>query len=320
MSIKYGLAAAAILALCIPASAQFLGKSADDQIPAGGRMEGQYWVPKPTVMTPYTAPNKPVWRIKEIIAAQKGKADWVQPIVRNKDQEADYKSIAPGKKTKPMLYSDDRMVFFVYDGSLKVSIDGVGVEPFVATKGFMVNVPFRHVFTIENVGTTPAIYFEVRNTGAVPLYPASETPDAVRGLTYMKVTSTPGPAKDRPNNPIYVDFYKQVATMDRPYSDKFVWDDHFTSNILRGRGAPVPPDTNKGHYHVGMTEFWFVMEGSIGIKIEGVPYFKTEFGDVITAAQGRWHRAGFDPSARWSTRIPVNPRPPIMHNFEITGD
>ena len=47
---------------------------------------------------------------------------------------------------------------------------------------------------------------------------------------------------------------------------------------------------------------------------------RIEVGDIITAAQGRWHRAGFDPSAPWSTRIPVNPRPPIMHNFEITGD
>ena len=51
--------------------------------------------------------------------------------------------------------------------------------------------------------------------------------------------------------------------------------DQIPANFARqaffsGRGAPVPPDTNKGHYHVGMTEFWFVMEGSIGIKIEGM--------------------------------------------------
>ena len=114
-----------------------------------------------------------------------------------------------------------------------------------------------------------------------------------------------------------VDYMKEFYGTDKPYGGKFVWDDHFTSNILRGPAAKsVPPDTELGHFHIGMTEFWFVMEGSIGIKIEGVPYFKTEPGDIITAAQGRWHRAGNDPSAPWSTRIPINPRPPILHNFE----
>jgi mannose-6-phosphate isomerase-like protein (cupin superfamily) len=314
---KYCLVTAATLLLAVPAYAQFLGKSAEDQMPDGGRLEGQVWSPKPSTLAPYVAPNRPVWRIREILASHRGQTDWVQPIVRNKDQDADYKSIGPGKKTKAMFYSDNRVVFFVYDGSLKFSIDGVGVEPFTATKGFMVNVPFRHVFTIENVGTTPGVYFEVRNAGDIPLYPASETPDPVPGMTYMKVTGSPGPAKDRPTNPIYVDFLKMVASNDQPYSNKFVWDDHITTNILRGRGAPVPPDSSLGHFHINMTEFWYVAEGSIGIKIEGEPYFKTEVGDIITAQAGRWHRAGFDPSAPMSTRVPINPRPPIMHNFEI---
>jgi mannose-6-phosphate isomerase-like protein (cupin superfamily) len=157
----------------------------------------------------------------------------------------------------------------------------------------------------------------VRTHDAVPVYPADVTPDPVAGVTYQKVTATPGPVIDRPSNPIYVDFFKMVANDDKNYSNKFVWDDHFTSNILRGKGAPVPPDTSLGHFHVGWTEFWFVMEGHIGIKIEGEPYFSTDAGDIITAAQGRWHRAGNDPSAPISTRIPINPRPPIMHNFEF---
>jgi len=317
---RLALLATAAMLISVPASAQFLGKSAEDQMPDGGRLDGQIWSAKPTALPAYTAPNKPVWRIREILASHRGQSDWVEPIVRNKDQDADYKSIGPGKKTKAMFYSDNRMIFFVYDGSIKVSIDGVGVEPFTATKGFMVNVPFRHVFTLENVGTTPAVYFEVRNAGDIPMYPASETPTPVPGMTYMKVTASPGPVKDRPNNPIYVDFLKMVANDDKNYSNKFVWDDHFTSNILRGKAAPVPADDApgaKGHFHINMTEFWYVAEGSIGMKLEGEPYFHTEVGDIITAQAGRWHRAGDDPSAPISTRIPINPRPPIMHNFEI---
>jgi mannose-6-phosphate isomerase-like protein (cupin superfamily) len=198
---------------------------------------------------------------------------------------------------------------------VRVSIEGT--EPFTATKGFMVNVPFRHVYSLENTGDRPALWFEVRQAGSVPLYPAGETPDPVAGRTYTKVMGNPGPAKDRDTNPTYVDFFKTIATGDKPYNGKFAWDDHFTSNILRGpKAAAVPPDTNKGHFHTEWTEFWFIMEGRIGYKIEGFPYFVSDPGDVVTAAKGRWHRAGNDPSAPMSTRIPINPRPVILHNFE----
>ncbi len=306
-------AAAAALLVPLAASAQFLGKN--EELTTGNRMEGQYWAPKPTKMTAYTAPNKPHWKLSEILAAHKGQSAWVQPIIRNKDQEADYIAIAPGTKTKLMMYPDDRVVFIVWDGQIRVSVQGK--EPFTATKGFMVNVPFRTPFTLENIGTVPALRFEVRQVGSIPLYPASETPDAVAGMTYTKVTMSPGPAKDKDTNPLYVDYMKEFNGTDKPYGGKFVWDDHFTSNILRGKAAAaVPPDTNKGHFHVGWTEFWFIMEGKIGIKIEGLPYFTTEPGDIMTAAQGRWHRAGNDPGAPWSTRVPFNPRPPILHNFD----
>ena len=80
----------------------------------------------------------------------------------------------------------------------------------------------------------------------------------------------------------------------------------FARSLLEDAGIPV----------LVADEHMSAMEGSIGIKIEGVPYFHTEPGDIITAAAGRWHRAGNDPSAPWSTRVPINPRPPILHNFE----
>jgi mannose-6-phosphate isomerase-like protein (cupin superfamily) len=306
------LAAAAVALVSSAASAQFLGK--EENAVTAGKMPGQYWAPKPTTMTPYTAPNKPVWHLADILAAHKGQASWVQPIIRNKDQEGDYFSMAPGEKTKQKMWPDDRIVFIVWGGELKVSIEGY--EPFVAKKGFMVNVPFRHMYTLESVGTDPALRFEVRQVGSLPIYPADGTPDPVKGMTYTKVIEQPGPAKEKDSNPIYVDYMKEFNGTEKAYGGKFVWDDHFTSNILRGKGAPVPDDSNKGHFHVGWTEFWFIMEGHIGMKVEGEKYFVTSPGDVMTAAQGRWHRAGDDPSAPWSTRVPFNPRPPILHNFD----
>ncbi|MBW6531548.1 cupin domain-containing protein [Sphingomonas sp. RRHST34] len=298
----------------VAASAQFSGR--EDPMPVTQpKMPGEYWAPKPTQPTAYSAPNKVHWKLADIRAAHRGQSDWVQPVVRNPEQDADYVSLGAGKKTKPRFFADDRIMFIVWDGSLRVTIDGA--EPFTATKGFMVSVPFRHVYSVENVGQQPAVWFEVRQAGTAPLYPAGETPDPVKGRTYVKVTGNPGPAKDRDTNPIYVDFFKTIAVGDKPYNGKFVWDDHWTSNILRGKAADaVPPDTNKGHFHTEWTEFWFIMEGKIGYKIEGYPYFTSEPGDVVTAARGRWHRAGNDPSAPMSTRIPINPRPVILHNFE----
>src|ERR1700753_2374736 len=201
-SFKFLLGAAFVAALALPSSAQQLGK--EEMAVTQPKMTGTFWAPKPTTLTPYIAPNKPHWKLAEILAAHKGPADWVQPVVSNKDQVADYISIAPGKKTKQMMYPDDRIVFIVWDGSIKVSIDGY--EPFTATKGFMVNVPFRHMYTLENVGSTPALRLDVRQVGSQPIYPASGTPDPVKGMTYVKVTEQPGPAKEKDSNPIYVDY------------------------------------------------------------------------------------------------------------------
>ena len=303
---------AAILLLLLPLCAQ-----AQDGAPnPSQRMSGQFWAYKPTSLTPYAAPNKAHWRLSKILAVHRGSSDWVQPLIRNQDQEADYVSLGPGRKTKARFYGNDRIVFIVQDGAIRVTIDGA--DPFTATKGFMVNVPARHAYTLETTSPAPSLRFEVRPAGAHALFPVAEMPDPVAGGTYVKVTGTPGPAKEPDRNPLYLDFWKQVAEGKLP--NIFVRDDHFTANIIRGKGQPVPPDSDKGHFHVDVMELWFIMEGKIGYKIEGMPYFEAEQGDVVTAATGRWHRALNSPAAPISTRIPINPRPPILHNFEPKGD
>ena len=286
---------------------------APGQPTAPARMTGEYWAAKPAKLTPYTAPNKVHWKLSEILAAHYGQSDWVQPLVRNQDQDADYISMGPGKKTKPLFYADDRMIFIVQSGAIRVAIEGVA--PFTATKGFMVNVPARHIYGLETVGDTPSLRFEARQAGAPPLYPASEKPTPYPGRIYVKATGTPGAWADRETNPIYFDFLKNVAD-GKPIGGAFIRDDHFVANLVRGKGVPVPPDTNKGHFHVNATEFWYIMEGKLGYKIEGFPYFEADQGDVVTAAKGRWHRATNSPNSPISTRIPINPRPPILHNFE----
>src|SRR3569833_2051002 len=146
-------AAAEALLAPLAASAQFLGKE-DNPVTSFPKRTG-FRSPKPTTPTPYVAPNKPHWKLSEILAAHKGQSDWVQPIVRNKDQEGDYITLGAGKKTKQKMYSDDRVVFIVWDGSIKVSIDVY--QAFTATKGFIVSVPFPLIYTLEYVGSNPAL-------------------------------------------------------------------------------------------------------------------------------------------------------------------
>lgn len=308
-----GLAIAALAAAA--ATAQFVPASDSDPMPTTGpRVPENYWSAKPTQPTPYVAPNRVHWKLSDVMAMHRGKTDWVQPIVRNPEQEADYISLGVGKRTKAQAFADDRVVWIVQDGAMRVSIDGM--EPFVATKGFMVNVPFRHFYTIETIGDRPSLRFEVRQAGSPPMFKESDTPDAYPGRTYVKVRGTPGPAKDRDSNPIWLDFNKQIASSDKPHNGKFVWDDHFTSNILRGKAQQVPPESNRGHFHGTWTEFWFIMEGKVDYKIEGFPLFTADQGDVVAAVKGRWHRPSNNPNVPMSTRIPFNPRPVILHNFD----
>ena len=86
----------------------------------------------------------------------------------------------PGTKTKAKFYTDDRLVFIVQSGAIKVNISGY--PEFTATKGFMVNVPFRHVYTLETIGNQPSLRFEVRQAGAIPAYPGRRAARCGSGL------------------------------------------------------------------------------------------------------------------------------------------
>src|SRR5579859_3845326 len=130
------------------------------------------WSPKPVPLTPWVAPNEPIWRLNEILAAHKGQADWVQPIVRDQDYHADYISMGAGQKTKPQFWADDRIFWYIASGQVRFHIQGQ--EPFVAGKGFLVQVPYRNIYWMETVGDEPSVRFEVVRNNRTPLYPATQ--------------------------------------------------------------------------------------------------------------------------------------------------
>jgi mannose-6-phosphate isomerase-like protein (cupin superfamily) len=282
------------------ASLATLHMSAQDKNPQNPRL---VWAAKPVTLTPYAPPNRLIWHLPEILAAHKGQASWRQPVVKTRDFEADWISMAPGEKTKTVFYADDRVFWVVESGRMRVNIEGQA--PFVAAKGFLVQAAPRLTYSMETVGDEPVLRFEVRPAGEMPSYPITETPTPVKGWTFIQSRITDTGSYDEENKP-FLDFEKDVVQANAR-SSEFVWDGHTAAHIIRGKAVPTPPDTNFGHFHENMVELWIVLEGQLDFLIEGEPLVVGSVGDVIQAPNERWHRAT-SRGAGMATRLAITPR------------
>ena len=99
------------------------------------------WAPMPTEPSKWIAPNRPHWKLSELLAKHKGEPNWTESVVNDATLRAEYISMAPGAKTPRRLHPDTRAWWIVQDGQIRFTIDGQ--EPFVARKGFLVQVPYR---------------------------------------------------------------------------------------------------------------------------------------------------------------------------------
>ena len=271
------------------------------------------WAPQPVKPTPYAAPNRPVWRLADLLAKHKGQADWTETVVKTKDFTGQWISMAPGEKTKTVFYADDRVFWIVQSGQIRFTIQGQ--QPFVAAKGFMVEVPFRLSYNMETVGDAPSLRFEVRPTGQAPIYPLDQMPTPIPGIKYVKATYT-GTGSYDDNNKVYVDFYKDVLGAGE--SGRLILDDHTGVGTIVAKAVPTPPDRDFGHFHESFDEWWFILDGQVDFKIEGEPLFTAHQGDIVFAPVGRWHR----PSASGSggTRVAVIARTGLPNSGTATAN
>lgn len=297
------------------ATAALLAAPLSAQAPARTEM----WVAKKVPYAAYDAPNRPWWKLADVLALHKGQVNWSQPIIRNKDIVADWHQQAAGRRTPELAYPDNRTAIIVWSGQLRVSI--AGQAPFVAGKGFEIDVPLRQPFTLETVGATPALWFEIHAASDVPVYPVASTPTApkdIAGYHYERRIATGEAGAPDAANPLFVDYYKDVVG-GSARATAFIAAQHLFVNNIRGRATPTPPPSNLGHFHIGYDEFWFVMEGNIDLQIEGEPLIVAASpGDILTAKQGRWHRASFGgPVGQMGTRIAVNPYPQGLHAYAV---
>ncbi len=262
----------------------------------------------------WTGVHRPHTKLHDVLARHGGQTNWSETVVDDESLFAQWISMGPGAKTPRRMNGDTREWWIVQSGSLRFTVEGR--EPFVATKGFMVQVPYRTLYQIENLGTEPALRFEVNVTRARKLYPLDETPTPLPGFDFIPTRVTGGRGTlDAENRPV-LDFAKVVGGEER--AGPFVIDDRAFANIIIGDYQRPPPADNKGHYHEEGSEFWLVMLGKVRYKIEGLAEFEAEPGDVVYVPRQTWHLASFGGSEGLrSTRLAMNGFPYQAHMFEL---
>ena len=319
MRILGSLSAASVALLALPALAQQPAMPAAPAAaqPAPARHVWMAWAPKPTTLPGY-GPNKPVTRLPAVLAAHKGQASWRQPIIQTRRFTATWIQMAPGEKTREQFWGDDRTIWVVWGGQIRFTIQGQ--QPFVATKGFLVQVPYRVPYSLETVGSEPSLRFEVTHAGRLPAYPANSgepPPTNPPGVHYVKVSRDMSMGSYDDKNRMYVDFFKDVVAKyphSGPPNPVFTNFDDGLCDIIRGQGVPTPPPTNRGHFHIGNDEFWFILEGKVDYLIEDVGLVTANVGDVVFVPPSRWHRASWH-EGQVDTRLSFNTRPTMLHNF-----
>ncbi|MCP5410977.1 MAG: cupin domain-containing protein [Alphaproteobacteria bacterium] len=278
------------------------------------------WSPKPDVLPAY-GDNRPVTRLPAVLAKHRGQKRWSEQVIATKRYDAKWIQAQPGDKSPNMYWADDRIFWVVWGGQIRFSIDGQ--QPFIASKGFLVQVPQRTRYAMETVGDGPSLRFEVTHAGIPPLYSGDQPrPANVPGAHYMKISTPTAPeGYDELNRP-YVDFLKDVVAADPLHAPKrhfVVHDEANLVNIIRGMGVPTPPDSNRGHFHIGDDEFWFILEGRCDFLIEDTGLVTADAGDIVFVPPGRFHRAswalGKDGKPAMATRLSFNVSPLLFHNF-----
>src|SRR5438552_4137482 len=66
------------------------------------------WAPMPTEPSKWEPPNRPHWKLSELLARRKGEQNWTETVVSDATLRADYISMPPGAKTPRRFHSDTR--------------------------------------------------------------------------------------------------------------------------------------------------------------------------------------------------------------------
>jgi len=277
----------------------------------GGRME--VWTPLPEKANPFVPPNKPLTKIDALRARHQAAPNWTETIVSDNLFHGDYISMAAGGRTPRRFHQDNRAFWIVQEGQIRFTIEGQA--PFVASKGFLVQVPKRLVYSMETVGDKPSLRFEVTMANSQTMYPIDQTPPPTPGIRFERTSVADAKGTYDEANVPFIDYNQTIAGHPKPKKNpsQFIGDAHDggyvnvgIANIIRGDPKTQPParDDDLGHFHVTGPEFWFILEGQMEFKIGSVPIFVADQGDIVYAPAQTWHRVRFAGSGM-ATRLAI---------------
>src|SRR5437762_9958741 len=78
-----------------------------------GQRETLASAPVPSQPAGWVAPNKPHWKLSELLTQHKGQQSWKETVVSDELLHADYVSMAPGAKTPRRFHPDNRAWWIV---------------------------------------------------------------------------------------------------------------------------------------------------------------------------------------------------------------
>ncbi|MGH9662683.1 MAG: cupin domain-containing protein [Bryobacteraceae bacterium] len=254
--------------------------------------EDATWAPKAIKPTPYTPPHRPHTKLAEVKAKHKGQANWSQVVVDDAHMHGAYVLSQPGTKVTRQFHPDTRAWWVVIEGEIRFEIEGV--EPFVATRGSMVQAPMQTLYSMQTVGDKPSLRWQVGIAHAKTLYPLDVEPPKLPGFEFVKVKLGRTPGKWEDGNKPHINLH-ELAKDPAYRGGRFVHDDRAVSNIIYGYNSKMPPlnEKDRGHYHPECAEFWLIMLGQIRYPIEHHGVVVAEEGDVVYVPPFTFHAPRF---------------------------
>lgn len=296
----------------------------DSSAGSRGRAPAEFWYVNKKNSIAYTPPNRPLWKLSDLLKEHDGQNNWSQEVLKDDYQDVTYNSAAPGTHVASRMHMETATVYVIVRGAVRFTVEGQA--PVVATRGGIVNILNDTVYSYDVEGSQNALWVNINPRGYGTVYPANEAPPPSKpGTSVAKVAFSHSPPAYSGTNKLYTNVFDEIAQCQ---SIRFaVDDDHIFVNPLLGWLNPADnkcggdrpqgnvgdkglgsfdPNSVFGHLHHSVREWWIVQSGAISGKFEQAGQFHAAEGDILNAEVDAWHQMGAEGKSGPSIRTAIS--------------
>jgi len=270
---------------------------------------------------------QPLTRLADLKGRHRGEAAWSETVILDANTRALVISAPPGTRVARHLHPDAPKWWVVQEGRIRFEIESPAGKMNVieARKGSYVFAAERHLHSLEVIGDTPAIRFEVTLRDATAVYESRpETPPP--GIEYLPVTLSTGanpddvPSKSPDRIHVNIEDLEAAHRGQPSWSEPSMRKNRVRGNFIYGHKSAKPARPgDRGHFHADFAEFWIVLRGQLQWTMEGQAPFVAGEGDIVYAPPSTFHRPEF-----WgegpSCRLTSSTYPGANHIFDAPHD